>query len=83
MTREVEEACASHPISWRLVDFGEIRVALQQTETLCHTRTTKVDRGTVVYMALELSASDGGAMSLDELKACDVWALGMIIFFCF
>ena len=77
---KVEEAWASNPISCKLVDFGESRAALQQTETLCHTRTTKVDRGTVVYMAPELFASDGEPMSLDQLKACDVWALGMIIF---
>ena len=78
--REVEEAWTRNPITCKLVDFGENRVALQQTETLCHTRTTNVDRGTVVYMAPELFASEGEPMSLDQLKACDVWSLGMIIF---
>ena len=41
--REVEEAWARNPITCKLVDFGESRAALQQTETLCHTRTTNVD----------------------------------------
>lgn len=31
-------------------------------------------------MAPELFTSEGEPMSLDQLKACDVWALGMIIF---
>lgn len=78
--REVEEAWIKNPITCKLVDFGESRAALQQTATMCHTRTTNVDRGTVVYMAPELFASEGEPMSLDQLKACDVWALGMIIF---
>ena len=78
--REVEEAWARNPITCKLVDFGESRAALQQTATLCHTKTTNVDQGTVVYMAPELFASKSGPMSLDQLKACDVWALGMIMF---
>ena len=39
-----------------------------------------MDRGTIAYMALELLAGSGLPMSIEELKACDVWALGMIIF---
>ena len=57
--REVEEAWARNPITCKLVDFGESRAALQQTETICHTRTTNVDRGTVVYMSSELFAFEG------------------------
>ena len=31
-------------------------------------------------MAPEIITSTGEAMSLEQLKACDVWSLGMIIF---
>ena len=31
-------------------------------------------------MASELFTSEGEPMSLDQLKACDVWSLGMITF---
>ena len=57
--REVEEAWVRNPITCKLVDFGESRATLQQTGTMCHTRTTNVDRGTVVYMAPELLTSEG------------------------
>lgn len=39
-----------------------------------------MDRGTIAYMAPELLAGSGLPMSLEELKACDVWALGVMIF---
>lgn len=77
---EIREAWAKEPVICKLVDFGESRAALQQTGTLCHTRTNNVDRGTVVFMAPELVSCTGEPMTLEQLKACDVWALGMVIF---
>ena len=44
---ETREAWEKEPIICKLVDFGESRAALQQTGTLCQTRTNNVDRGTV------------------------------------
>ena len=64
----------------KLTDFGESRTELQQTATLCHTRTSNVDRGTIPYMAQELLVMVGKTLSLEQLKHCDVWALGMVIF---
>ena len=77
---KILEAWAKEPVVCKLVDFGESRAELQQTATLCHTRTLNLDRGTIAYMAPELLAGSGLPMSLEELKACDVWALGMMIF---
>ena len=77
---KIEEAWAKEPVVCKLIDFGESRAALQQTATLCHTKTLNLDRGTIAYMAPELLASSGEPMSLEQLKACDVWALSMIIF---
>ena len=67
-------------IACKLTDFGESRAELQQTATLCHTRTSNVDRGTIPYMAPELLVMVGKTLSLEQLKHCDVWALGMVIF---
>ena len=75
-----QEAWMKEGIVCKLVDFGESRAALQQTATLCHTRTNNLERGTIVYMAPELIASGSQPFSIDQLKGCDVWALGMIIF---
>ena len=77
---EIQEAWEKEAVICKLVDFGESRASLQQTGTLCHSRTANVDRGTIVYMAPELITGTGEAMSLEQLKACDVWGLGMIIF---
>ena len=76
----IQEAWRKEGIVCKLVDFGESRAALQQTATLCHTRTNNLERGTIVYMAPELIASGTQPFSIDQLKGCDVWALGMIIF---
>ena len=77
---EILQSWAKEPVVCKVVDFGESRAALQQTTTLCHTRTFNLDRGTIAYMAPELLTGSGLPMSIEELKACDVWALGMIIF---
>ena len=78
----VQEAWkGNNGIVCKLVDFGESRSSVQQTATLCHTMTNNVDRGTIVFMAPELmSAQPEKALSLADLKKCDIWSLGMIIF---
>ena len=45
----------------RLVDFGESRSSVRQTNTLCHTMTHNVDRGTIVFMAPECMSSQSAA----------------------
>ena len=51
---EIQEAWDEEAVICKLVDLRESRASLQQTGTLCHSKTTNVDRGTVVYMAPEL-----------------------------
>ena len=42
------------PIACKLTDFGESRSLLIQTQAVLSSKTTTVDRGTVVFMAPEL-----------------------------
>ena len=51
-----------------------------QTATFCSTQTTNIDRGTPVYMAPELLSTVDTSLSLEQLKACDIWSYGMVMF---
>ena len=44
--------------------------------------TNNVDRGTIVFMALESMSSwlNQKVLSLQDLKKADIWSLGMIMF---
>lgn len=75
----VREAWEKEGCVCKLADFGESRAALEQTATLCQTKTSNIDRGTPVYMAPELY-SEVGNLSLQELMKCDIWSLGMVFF---
>ena len=75
---EIQEAWEKEAVVCKLVDFGESRASLWQTATFCHSRTSNLDRRTVVYMALEFISCTGEPMSPEQLKASD--ALGMLIF---
>ena len=44
----------SCPVMCKLSDFGNSRSLLVQTQTVLSTKTDKLDRGTVVYMAPEI-----------------------------
>ena len=76
----VREAWEKEPIICKLVDFGESRASMIQTATVCSTQTTNIDRGTPVYMAPELLSPVDTSLSLEQLKACDIWSYGMVIF---
>lgn len=73
----LQELFAAEPIICKLADFGESRSAANQTAQLCRLATTNKARGTPVYRAPELFGS-GSALSIKNLKAADVWALGMV-----
>ena len=79
---EVEQAWLREGIVCKLADFGESRSKFDQTATLHHTRTTNLQRGTLVFNPPE--ALDGRhklvSCSLDELKQGDIWSLGMLLF---
>lgn len=77
---DLREAWNREPIICKLVDFGESRRDLNQTATVCSTQTTNIDRGTPVYMAPELLSANVTSLSLDQLKACNIWSYGMVLF---
>ena len=70
----------ARPIICKLADFGESRSAIDQTSNLCHIVTSNIIRGTPAYRAPELFRQNGSKLSLEDLKAVDVWALGMLLF---
>lgn len=76
----VREAWEKEPIICKLVDFGESRASMIQTATVCSTQTTNIDRGTPIYMAPELLSPVDTSLSLEQLKACDIWSYGMVMF---
>ena len=76
----VREALEKQPIICKLVDFGKSRASMIQTATICSTQTMNIDRGTPVYMAPELLSPVDTLLSLDQLKACDIWSHGMAMF---
>ena len=53
-SEEFEQMYRERPIACKLTDFGESRPLLIQTHVILSSKTTTVDRGTVVYMAPEL-----------------------------
>ena len=70
------------PIACKLTDFGESRSLLIQTQAVLSSKTTTVDRGTVVFMARELLVKEKlmqNASVVDLIRA-DLWVLGMIFF---
>jgi serine/threonine protein kinase len=75
----IEEAWLKEGIVCKLADFGESRSAVHQTAAIHHTRTTNFERGTLVYNSPEILAAQN-SLSLNDLKCCDVWSLGMVMF---
>lgn len=73
---------SSRPIVCKLADFGESRSTSIQTNSVSSTNTKRLDRGTAVYMSPEILLQDNKSFgaSLDNMKASDIWALGMTFF---
>ena len=81
-TEEFQQIYQARPIACKLTDFGESRSLFIQTQAVLSTKTTTIDRGTVVYMAPELLVKENiiPSASIADLMLADIWALGMIIF---
>ena len=77
---KIESFWEDKPVIAKLTDFGESRSEIIQTCSLAHTRTHNVKRGSPIYMAPELHLGDADSLTIEELKAVDVWGLGMIFF---
>ena len=72
---------ADCPVVCKLADFGESRSTLLQTASIIHAKTMNIERGTKPYMAPEIILE--GKLhyaAMDDLKAIDIWALGMTFF---
>ena len=52
-SQDLHEIYHERPIACKLTDFGEIRSLFIQIQLLVSSKTTTVDRGTVVYMSPE------------------------------
>jgi serine/threonine protein kinase len=70
------------PLICKLTDFGESRSQDIRTNTILHSKTNQVNRGTPVFMAPELLVNDFQlpAASVEDLKKADIWAYGMVLF---
>ncbi len=79
---EIETISFKMPIVCKLTDFGESRSQDIHTNTVLSSKTSRVSRGTLVFMAPEILANDFQlpVASLDDLKRVDMWAYGMVLF---
>ena len=72
---------AECPVICKLTDFGESRSTLLQTASIIHAMTMNIERGTKPYMAPEIILQGKlNCATMEDLKAIDIWALGMIFF---
>ena len=79
---EIAQQYESRPIACKLTDFGESRSLFTQTQSVLASKTSNLDRGTVVYLAPEVLVEElclSGA-SISDLMLADIWALGMVLF---
>eukprot|EP00112_Aurelia_sp_Birch-Aquarium-sp1_P005669 Seg1645.4 transcript_id=Seg1645.4/GoldUCD/mRNA.D3Y31 product="putative serine/threonine-protein kinase" protein_id=Seg1645.4/GoldUCD/D3Y31 len=77
-----KEMWEKDPLTCKLTDFGESRSCIIQTQTLLVSRVTSLNRGSPAFMAPEILLPEERpkAATIDDLKAADLWALGMVIF---
>ena len=72
---------ADCPVICKLTDFGESRSTLLQTASIIHAKTMNFERGTKPCMAPEILLEGKlNCATMEDLKAIDIWALGMIFF---
>ena len=72
---------ADCPVICKLTDFGQSRSTLLQTASIIHTKTMNIERGTERYMAPEILLEGKlNCATVEDLKAIDIWPLGMIFF---
>ena len=67
------------PIKAKLADFGESRATHLQTQTLVRSRTSRIDRGTPVYMPPEVHLKQNTESTIEDMKNADVWSFGMTL----
>lgn len=80
--RDIQTAWEQCPVICKLADFGESRSRVIQTNTVLQSQTSRVNRGTPVYMAPEIlvGATRLAVATTEDFKRADIWALGMSLF---
>ena len=65
------------PVIWKLADFGEGRSKITQTKAILSTKIKLVERGTLAFMAPEISvdAFKLSSVGIEQLTSIDNWAL--------
>lgn len=77
---EIANIWSTKPIQGKITDFGESRSYVLRTITAQQTvrKTQNVFRGSIPYMAPEITKGEKKELSQEELKKCDIWSLGII-----
>ena len=80
--QEIEQAWLCCPLICKLADFGESRSSEVQTNSVLNSQTSRVNRGTPVYMAPEIlvGMTRLTVATIEDMKRADTWALGMTLF---
>ena len=69
------QAC---PIVCKVADFGLSRSLDAQTQTVLHTRTDHIYRGTAVYRAPEIQTGALTTANQSDLMKMDIWSLDIL-----
>lgn len=79
---DIQTAWEQCPVICKLADYGESCSREIQTNTILQSQTSRVNRGTPVYMAPEIlvGATHLAVATTEDLKRADIWALGMTLF---
>lgn len=79
---QFKDLFCTDPVICKLTDFGESRSHLLQTHAIIHAQTANMERGTKPFMAPEIVCENRkpNHVTLEDMKAIDVWALGMTLF---
>ena len=79
---ELEFMWNNQPVVCKIADFGEGRSAMKQTQSLLSSKVQHLDRGSPAYMAPEVLLPElrPQQATLEQLKAVDTWAYGMVLF---
>ena len=71
---------SKRPIAAKLADFGESRASYGQTQTLIKSKTSRIDRGTLVFMPPEIHLATYTECNLEDMKKADIWSYGMTLY---
>ena len=79
---DIEKASLKSPLVCKLTDFSESRSREVQTNTILTSKTSRINRGTPVFMAPEILIKNWSVRkaSLPFLQKADLWSFEMVVF---